>query len=359
MRRCVRCIMPETASGISFDEHGVCTLCRGWVEPELAGEDALRTLVSLARGTAQPHDSVVPLSGGRDSTYVLYLAKRELGLSPLAVNFDNEFRNPQAVENMERACSILGVELLVVRLKRNLAAKRVRSRIRATIRHGLPAAPDSMCLACSMGYTSAVRREAEQRHIPLVLWGNSKVEMKGPWGTPMPDKNATSTLERMLNPNTYLTEYYALLERIELHVRGNPIVSRSTQLLRDPSVQEVSVFDYIPWQREVIKSTISSELGWQKPEGSVSTWRTDCSIHELVNFAFVARVGHTADCVGYCKMINAGQMTRSVALAQEETAAANCGKRAATILTDNVGLTPNEANRIVEHEMTHSRRSAV
>jgi hypothetical protein len=346
--------MPETAGGITFDENGVCTLCHNWVGPELAGEAALRALVSRARGTAKPHDCIVPLSGGRDSTYVLYLAKRELGLSPLAVNFDNEFRIPQAVKNMERACSVLGVELLVVRLKRNLATKRVRSRIKATMRHGLPAAPDSMCLACSMGYTSAVRREAEQRHIPLILWGNSKVEMKGPWGTPMPRKNATSTLTRMLNPNTYLTEYYALMERIELHVRGNPIASRSTQVLRDSRILEVSVFDYIPWQREVIKSTISSELGWQKPEGSVSTWRTDCSIHELVNFAFVARVGHTADCVGYCKMINAGQMTRSEALAQEEAAVANCGKRVAEILTEQVGLTPDQADSIIELEMVHS-----
>ena len=356
MRRCVRCIMPETANGITFDENGVCSLCRSWVDEKPAGANALREIIAQSRASHDgQYNCVVPLSGGRDSSFVLYLAKREFGLTPLAVNFDNEFRNPQAVRNIESACNALGVELVVVRLKRDLASKIVRSRIRATIEYGLPAAPDSMCRACTSGYTSAARREAERRGIPLILWGNSKAESKGQWVTPMPHRSGVAILTRMLDLDTYLTEYYALLERIELHVPGNPILSRRPQVLGDPRVREISIFDYVPWQRDVIKSTIHSELGWRKPEGSVSTWRIDCAIHELVNFAFVSRVGHTADCVGYSKMINAGQMTRAEALAQEEAAIANCGARTVEILVDRVGLTQNEADRIMKLESAHSR----
>lgn len=61
-------------------------------------------------GRSKEYDSIIGLSGGRDSTYCLYLLK-EWGLNPLAVHFDNNMDSKIAVQNIKNACRKLDVDL--------------------------------------------------------------------------------------------------------------------------------------------------------------------------------------------------------------------------------------------------------
>jgi len=106
------------------------------------------------------------------------------------------------------------------------------------------------------------------------------------------------------------------------------------------------VFDYILWDREKIKETIMRELGWKKSYGHVSSWRTDCMLHSLVNYVYFKLFGCTKDCFGYCNMINSGQMDREEALKQEEEITANITKNIPELLEDKIGLSRNEATKI-------------
>ena len=76
------------------------------------GEARLGRLVDTIKrsGRGKAYDCVVGLSGGTDSTYLLYLAV-QLGLRPLAVHFDNGWNSEIAVRNIEKATSRLGVDL--------------------------------------------------------------------------------------------------------------------------------------------------------------------------------------------------------------------------------------------------------
>ena len=94
--RCTRCLYDETTPSILFDADGVCNYCR--IHDHLcaqypAGQEGERRLREVAErikraGRKKPFDVVVGVSGGCDSSYLLYKAK-ELGLRPLAVHFDN------------------------------------------------------------------------------------------------------------------------------------------------------------------------------------------------------------------------------------------------------------------------------
>jgi tRNA(Ile)-lysidine synthase TilS/MesJ len=77
------------------------------------GEEHLARLLDRVRraGRGRKYDCVIGFSGGRDSTYTLYRAKREWGLRPLAVHFNDGFGNPMAGENMQKAADKLGVDL--------------------------------------------------------------------------------------------------------------------------------------------------------------------------------------------------------------------------------------------------------
>jgi PP-loop superfamily ATP-utilizing enzyme len=342
--------MPDTVPGISFDNNGLCSLCQNYKKIEYLGESALDEFLEPIRAKENKYDCIVPISGGRDSTYVLYYAKVNLGLNPLPVHNNNEFRVDQALENIKNACSRLGLEFIEFRSKRNIAQKIVRSQIKFSIPHGLPEVINGMCNACALGYRSIVYKTAEEENVPLIVWGSSKMEeSEAIVGKALAEvqKRISSTVSKsrfakLTNINYYKTNLYSLMQRAELHVPGNSVLFDSAPTLKNENIRQISLFDYIPWERETIKNTIINELGWKKPEDHVSTWRTDCRLHPLVNYAFLNTLGCTKGCFGYCNMINNGQMTREEALTQEEAISPEYTDELHTLLTDIIGLTRNE-----------------
>ena len=117
-RICVRCVADETIPGIYFDENGVCNYCHihDAMEQEYPqGKKAQKELKALVRriklsGKGRKYDCIVGVSGGRDSTYLLYVAVK-LGLRPLAVHFDNGWNSALAVTNIKNILTKLKVDL--------------------------------------------------------------------------------------------------------------------------------------------------------------------------------------------------------------------------------------------------------
>ncbi|HXG70780.1 MAG TPA: N-acetyl sugar amidotransferase [Gemmatimonadaceae bacterium] len=119
LRICSRCIYDERVSAITFDESGVCNYCRqveiltkqyGTGAPK--GEDAFRQIVKdiKAAGAGKRYDCVIGVSGGTDSSYMVYLAK-EWGLRPLAVHYDNTWNSSIATQNISKVLRALDVDL--------------------------------------------------------------------------------------------------------------------------------------------------------------------------------------------------------------------------------------------------------
>jgi hypothetical protein len=347
MKRCERCIMPETVPGITFNDSGVCCYCLAYKEQELLPEEEFNEIIATAKKKGSRYDCVVPLSGGRDSSFILYLARVVYDMKVLAVNYDNEFRSEQALINMTTACKLLNIDFLTVRSRRNLATRIVRGGIRSVLPFGLSAVSTVFCRACTVGYRSLVYRAAEEHHVPLILWGESKAEATADMQSRARDKPRRSKWLRLLQPSFYTTEYYSLLHRREFFVPGNRLLARTTPVLKNENIHEVRIFDYIRWDRQRIKEIIMSKLGWSAPQGHVSTWRTDCLLHPFMNFCFLGMFGCSKDCFGYCNMINSGQMSRTQALKQEEEMACISEGRMRDLLENKVGLTKKEVDRIL------------
>jgi hypothetical protein len=84
MKYCKECIMPESYPGVSFDHEGICNLCTDYKPQRCLGEGKLVELIASSEKKGE-YDSVVPLSGGKDSTYILYHAVKKLKLKCIAV----------------------------------------------------------------------------------------------------------------------------------------------------------------------------------------------------------------------------------------------------------------------------------
>jgi N-acetyl sugar amidotransferase len=112
--------MDTTAAGISFDAEGRCNYCTDFLarlaayQPPTASELQARFDALIARikreGKGKRYDCIVGLSGGADSAYALYLAKKS-GLRPLAVHMDNGWDSELAANNIENLVRKLGVDL--------------------------------------------------------------------------------------------------------------------------------------------------------------------------------------------------------------------------------------------------------
>ncbi|MHC5115270.1 MAG: N-acetyl sugar amidotransferase [Planctomycetota bacterium] len=116
---CTACVMDRSDPDIGFDADGVCNHCREATEllarlPQ-TDEEADARLHALAErirraGEGRPYDSLLGVSGGVDSSYVAYLARR-LELRPLVMHFDNGWNSELAVKNINRLVERLGFDL--------------------------------------------------------------------------------------------------------------------------------------------------------------------------------------------------------------------------------------------------------
>ena len=107
---CSRCIYDETVDQITFDDEGVCNYCHQVDElvalygtGMLKGQKTFESYVKEIKraGKKNKYDVIVGVSGGTDSSYMLYLSIK-LGLRPLAVHYDNTWNTSIATENIKK-----------------------------------------------------------------------------------------------------------------------------------------------------------------------------------------------------------------------------------------------------------------
>lgn len=87
--RCSTCLNMSTRPRIQFDEQGRCNACV-WTEQKKsidwnARTDELKALLDRHRRTDGGFDCVVPVSGGKDGSYVAWNLKHKYGMNPLAM----------------------------------------------------------------------------------------------------------------------------------------------------------------------------------------------------------------------------------------------------------------------------------
>jgi N-acetyl sugar amidotransferase len=171
---CVRCVMPSSKPDLVLDRTGVCNACLAYEARTTVDWDArhaeLVTLLDRYRQHGRHWDCIVPVSGGKDSTYQV-IRMLQLGLTPLCVTATTCDLSPigrQNLENLKR----LGVDH--VEFSPNPV---VRARLN---RIGLTEVGD-ISWPEHVGIFTIPVRAAVQYGVPLIVWGeNSQNEYGGP-----------------------------------------------------------------------------------------------------------------------------------------------------------------------------------
>jgi len=120
MKICKNCVMDTTDSKIVFDDKGVCDHCNTYYKDILPkwhtdekGDKALKEIVEKIKkeGEGKDFDCLMGMSGGIDSSYLLYVMKEKYGLRPLVFHVDAGWNSQIAVNNIERLVDGLGLDL--------------------------------------------------------------------------------------------------------------------------------------------------------------------------------------------------------------------------------------------------------
>lgn len=172
MQYCKTCIIPSTRPNIQFDENGHCN-CATLEKKQLidwnAREQLFRKVVEHAKKCNAEYDCVIPVSGGKDSTWQVVKCL-EYGLTPLAVTWKTPARTPIGSKNLENLIS-LGVDHIDYQVNPKVEKKFMYE---ALVQYGTPAIPMHMALF------NIPLKIAVKFNIPLVVWGeNSAFEYGG------------------------------------------------------------------------------------------------------------------------------------------------------------------------------------
>jgi len=167
LRYCKRCVLPDTKPGLTFNADGVCAACQ-WAERKKkidwkARAIKFRNICDSTRGSnGNGYDCIVPVSGGKDSIYQLWVMSHIHKLNVLGVVVVPHLQTKEGIENLNAMVSNLNVDLVKVSVKPS-TLKKIRTRCLFQI--GNPNWAEHRVVF------SAVARMALFYHVPLVVWG--------------------------------------------------------------------------------------------------------------------------------------------------------------------------------------------
>jgi len=256
MKRCSRCVMPETQETILFDDEGICNVCHQ-IEKKLEKVDwkkkkeEFMTLVNQYKGKGD-YDCIIPFSGGKDSTFQLYYVVKELGLKPLVVCFDHGFFRPKHLATRDRVLKQLGVDFMLFRPNWHVVKKLM---LESLTRKG------DFCWHCHVGVVAYPLQIAVKHKIPLVIYGESSAEYTSYYDYNNEEDVGEKKMNRMAGHLGINAEDMAGM--IGVSVRDlAPFIYPTTKEVRENKVRAVHLGNYIKWDTHTQAELIRKELGW-------------------------------------------------------------------------------------------------
>lgn len=341
---CTRCILPAHYPELTFDEEGVCSVCRehelqweNWDEQLGEKERLLRQLCEDARRKKKEFDVLVPLSGGKDSMYVLYYAVKRLNMKSLSFTLDNSYLTGHARDNIDRACRILGVEHIYYRLDPTLVNALFGLFMRKT---------GYFCSVCLRAISMATDFIADSYDIPLVFGGSSartELPLTPAMFQPGPAGYVRKVLEgESMEPLSRRLLYEGSLKRRV----GNHLFWWGSQR-RIRVCAWVNLPDYVDWNYDHVYKTIQDELGWRAPAGQQE--HSDCGIHAVTTYMHNRRFpGLEIKRLTLARLVMAGLMTRDEAEARLEEPEEECPAHVLEVFLRNIGMTRDEFDECID-----------
>jgi hypothetical protein len=319
LRRCTKCILPETYPFIGFDEHGVCRYCRTWKTIRPRGEQALLDAVAPYRSTDGSPDVIVAFSGGRDSSYGLHYVKKVLGMNPVAFTYDWGMVTDLARRNQARLCGALGVEHII--RSADIAAKRryVRKNVEAWLKK-----PElgmvTLLMAGDKEFYAHARQLRDETGLKLVIFCTGNMIEEAPYKTGLmgfAQDDDNMVLTKMSRRNKAAMLWYFAKNYLKNPAYLNESLLDTANAFWQTFVVKddfLYLYHYLPWHEDTIVGTIRREYDWEIATDTQTTWRIGDGTAAFYNYIYGTMAGFTEDEAMLSNMVREGYIDRDEAM---------------------------------------------
>ena len=335
---CSRCLYDEKVPSISFDANGMCSYCK--IHDDLAaqypiGDKGEQRLLALAEeikksSRGKKYDCVVGVSGGCDSSYLIYRMV-QLGLRPLAAHFDNTWNSPIATQNIYKVLKKLNVDLDTYVVNN----KEYDDIYRSFMLAGVP----DIEAPTDIGLASTLYLAAEKHGIEYIIEGHSfRTEGISPLGWLYMD-------------GKYIKSVHQRFGSVPMKTYPNMTMQRFIRWIALRGIKRIRPLYYMNYNKEEVKTFLAKEFGWEWYGGHHLENRFTAFYHSYYmpqRFKIDPRV------LGYAAFVRSGQMTREEGLELMRTPQ-ECPEETLALVKKRLGFSEQEFERIMNSPLHYWR----
>ena len=318
LKRCTKCILPETFPYISFDDHGVCNYCNNY--KSLNAKKSKSEILKIVDKYRKPNSTecIVPFSGGRDSCYALHIIVNELKLKPITYTYDWGMVTDLARRNISRMCSRLGVENIIVAADISKKRKNIRKNLVAWLKSphlGMV----SILTAGDKHFFKYVESIKMQTGLNLNLWGTNPLETthfkSGFLGIkPSFEESKVYTTGFRKQLKYHSLRFKAMLKSPR-YFNSSLFDTLSGEYYRSFIKREdyFHIFDYYLWKEDEVNKVLEG-YEFEKAPDTNTTWRIGDGTAAFYNYIYYTVAGFTEHDTFRSNQIREGHITREEAL---------------------------------------------
>ena len=320
LKRCIKCVLPETMPFIKFNTEGLCNYCTYYSLRNVPRpKEELFKLVEKYRRPGSELDCIVPFSGGRDSCFGLHLIVNELKMKPVTYTYDWGMVTDLGRRNISRMCSQLGVENIIVAADISLKRKNIRMNLEAWLKSphlGMMA----MLTAGDKHFFRHVETIKKQTGINLNLWGVNPLEVThfktGFLGIEPDFEEKKVYSHGIMKQLRYHSKRFVAMAESPGYFNSSLWDTLSGEYFRSFTEKEdyYHIFDFWCWDEEIVNDVLLGEYNWEKAIDTPTTWRIGDGTAAFYNYVYYTVAGFTEHDTFRSNQIREGQITRERAL---------------------------------------------
>jgi tRNA(Ile)-lysidine synthase TilS/MesJ len=333
-RVCMRCLLPDTMPGLSFNSEGLCSICQETPSLEVLAADRaslrakLSAVIDAHRGK-RPYEVIVAFSGGKDSSFTLKYLAGELGLRCLAVTIDNGFLSGGTYANCKAVCDALGVDHLLFTPNARFAKRMYRVSAQSDDIHAPSAIKraSSICSSCIAMINTFMLQKAMELRVSIVAGGYL--------GGQVPRDGALMSIR----PGQQVRIRTSMVNRLVkvLGEDSRPYFDLATQAAdADHEVTVINPMLGVDLSEDAILASLAP-LGWVRPKDTGRT-STNCRLNDLGVYIHARRHGFHPYAMEIAEQLRQGTLSIDRAKSKLEDLPQRAEVR---WLADQIGLSPN------------------
>ncbi|BFM16493.1 hypothetical protein R50073_26760 [Maricurvus nonylphenolicus] len=317
IKRCLKCVLPETMPFIKFNDQGICNYCLTYKPSVVSGEEALRQRLNKYKRKTEP-DCIVALSGGRDSCYGLHLLKKKYGMNPIAFTYDWGVVTPLARRNQARMCEKLGVEHIWVAADFKTKRKNVRKNVNAWLKKPeLGMVP--LFMAGDKEFFVHANRLQKELGLSLMIFSMSPLErtdFKSGFAGVNPYRGDGWHYRMNWMKKAQLALFYITKVASNPRYLNQSLLDSLRAFVAYYFIKQdyLYLFEYESWDEKTINDVLIGEYGWETRSDYSSTWRIGDGTAPFYNYIYDELAGLTENDTLRSNQIRENKLSRTDAL---------------------------------------------